>query len=236
MSDMDTKVFFERGDEFKDNPIHFAVHRISNMPTYGQLGVAKIRLGNGNVEGCKEKLEQAEAGMVEMITFLREFAKEYDAFKEAGNVIIPKRTKYAISVVDLKKDRIERGDLCYNKTDEDFFLIPEGEGDIFYDPSSTIAVKILIVSNDNIKSGDEVVLSVIENTNSATADCRKIIGKAPQFIIDGLISGLYSEGYKVKVKMRIKEEQIRYTNGEYSRSYQEVEVPEVIKGIVTCEE
>jgi hypothetical protein len=223
---MDTKVFFERGDEFKDNPLHFAVHRISNTGTHGEVTNALLRLEAGDIEGCKKKLELIKSGMVRQIEFLRQFAKEYDEFKEAGNVIIPKRTKYTIAIAEIN-EQVQEG-----KT-----LLKYPDGSLKIHPNCGLAldnikpVEALIISDEDVPLVREAVSGKIITDEKS----RPIIGKAPQFIIDGLVVGLYEEGDKVKVKMKKTNKQARYTNGDYAREYHEVEVPEVINGIVTCE-
>lgn len=233
---MDTKTFFGRGDEFKNNPLHFAVHRISNMGTFSEVFNAKMRLLKGDTDGCLKKLEKIEAEMIEQIEFLRKFAKEYGEFMEAGNVIIPPRTKYTIALVETI-GQVEEG-----KT---LLLYPDGS--IKYHPLYGLAlddikgIEVLIVSDEEVEDQElhydskyrELHFHKHRNNEES---CMKIIGKAPQFIIDGLISKEYFEGDSVKIKMTKRDKQVQYKDGEHAREYMEVEVPEVnSNGIVTCE-
>lgn len=219
---MDTKVFFERGDEFKNNPLHFAVHRISNLGTWTKVVNAKTRLEKGNVDGCKEALDEIDKELVGMIEFLRQFAKEYDEFKEAGNVIIPKRMKYAIEIVALK-DATKQAIIV---SDEE----PEANDSVFHVSGKFMAKCVKVKGGYLYHKTDEGA-----EGNNYPYYYKKVIGKAPQSIIDGLATGTHKEGDEIGVKLVKKDKQVRYTNGEYAREYQEVEVPEVIGGIVTCE-
>jgi len=228
MSDRDTKVFFKRGDEFNDNPLHFAVHRISNMGTYSEVFNAKMRLLKGDTDGCMQKLEKIEKEMVEMIEFLRKFAKEYDEFKEAGNVIIPKSNRYMIALCEIDGE-VEEG-----KT---LLLLPDGS--LMVHPLYGMAlddiksVEVAIVSKEAISIHDAVGKDVVMVEKKP----HLLIGKAPQHIVDGLISKNYFEGDRVRIKMKKYHEQVRYKDGGYAREYQEVEVPIVNPdGTVICEE
>lgn len=74
---MNTDKFFENPEEFKNNPVNFIAHRMFNVPTYTDLLLAVIKLEQGDVEGCKDKIEGALLQLSALRDFIVKFGKEY---------------------------------------------------------------------------------------------------------------------------------------------------------------